>query len=165
MDLFENLGKALRWLRDCQGKKQYEVAESAGITKGMLCAYETGKQRPSLETLDKILRALGSDLLALHEALALVKGRYSVRLRGGACRRRGAARRHDVERRLPAPAGRRQRGLGPAARHGGRGAARLPQAGAPAPGGPAATPRSGRQRAARVLLPPPLAPAAGAPTP
>jgi transcriptional regulator with XRE-family HTH domain len=77
MDLFENLGKALRWLRDCQGKKQYEVAESAGITKGMLCAYETGKQRPSLETLDKILRALGSDLLALHEALALVKGRYS----------------------------------------------------------------------------------------
>ena len=77
MDLFENLGKALRWLRDCQGKKQYEVAESAGITKGMLCAYETGKQRPSLETLDKILRALGSDLLALHEALALVRGRYS----------------------------------------------------------------------------------------
>ena len=76
MDLFENLGKALRWLRDCQGKKQYEVAESAGITKGMLCAYETGKQRPSLETLDKILRALGSDLLALHDALALVSGRY-----------------------------------------------------------------------------------------
>lgn len=78
MDLFENLGKALRWLRDCQGKKQYEVAESAGITKGMLCAYETGKQRPSLETLDKILRALGSDLLALHDALALVKGHYGV---------------------------------------------------------------------------------------
>ena len=76
MDLFENLGKALRWLRDCQGKKQYEVAESAGITKGMLCAYETGKQRPSLETLDKILRALGSDLPALHDALALVSGRY-----------------------------------------------------------------------------------------
>jgi transcriptional regulator with XRE-family HTH domain len=42
----------------------------------MLCAYETGKQRPSLETLDKILRALGSDLRALHDALALVKGRY-----------------------------------------------------------------------------------------
>ncbi|HEX5761473.1 MAG TPA: helix-turn-helix transcriptional regulator [Thermoanaerobaculia bacterium] len=78
MHLFENLGRALRWLRDRQGKKQYEVAESAGITKGMLCAYETGKQRPSLETLDKLLLALGCDLLALHEALALVSGRYAA---------------------------------------------------------------------------------------
>ena len=53
------LGQALRWLRDRQGKKQYQVAEAAGITKGMLSAYETGRQRPSLETLEKILDTLG----------------------------------------------------------------------------------------------------------
>jgi transcriptional regulator with XRE-family HTH domain len=77
MSIFQNLGRALRWLRDLRGKKQYEVAEAAGITKGMLCAYETGKQRPSLETLDKLLVALGCGLVELHDALALVNGRYT----------------------------------------------------------------------------------------
>ena len=52
--IFNELGHALRWLRDRQGKKQYQVAEAAGITKGMLSAYETGRQKPSLDTLEKI---------------------------------------------------------------------------------------------------------------
>lgn len=69
------LGQALRWLRDRQGKKQYNVAESAGITKGMLSAYETGRQRPSLDTLEKILDTLGCDLNDLHNALQIVNGR------------------------------------------------------------------------------------------
>ncbi len=77
MSVFENLGRALRWLRDQRRKKQYEVAEAAGITKGMLCAYETGKQRPSLDTLEKLLAALGCGLLELHDALALVNGRVA----------------------------------------------------------------------------------------
>lgn len=41
----------------------------------MLSAYETGKQRPTLDTLDRILSALGSDLRELFEALRLVTGR------------------------------------------------------------------------------------------
>jgi transcriptional regulator with XRE-family HTH domain len=69
------LGQALRWLRDRQGKKQYNVAESAGITKGMLSAYETGRQRPSIETLEKILDTLRCDLNDLHNALQIVNGR------------------------------------------------------------------------------------------
>jgi transcriptional regulator with XRE-family HTH domain len=69
------LGQALRWLRDRQGKKQYQVAESAGITKGMLSAYETGRQRPSLETLEKILDTLGCDLNDLHNAIQIINGR------------------------------------------------------------------------------------------
>jgi transcriptional regulator with XRE-family HTH domain len=77
MAVFDDLGRALRWLRDQRRKKQYEVAEAAGITKGMLCAYETGKQRPSLDTLDKLLTALGCGLLELHDALALVNGRLA----------------------------------------------------------------------------------------
>jgi len=65
----------LRWLRDRQGKRQYQVADTAGITKAMLSAYETGKQKPSLDTLEKILEALGSDLSDLHSALQIVNER------------------------------------------------------------------------------------------
>jgi transcriptional regulator with XRE-family HTH domain len=73
--ILNGLGPALRWLRDRRGKKQYQVAGDAGITKGMLSAYETGRQRPSLETLDKILATLECDLNHLHNALQIVNGR------------------------------------------------------------------------------------------
>lgn len=73
--LLNGLGHALRWLRDRHGKKQYQVAEAAGITKGMLSAYETGRQRPSLETLEKLLDTLGCDLNDLHNAIQIVNGR------------------------------------------------------------------------------------------
>jgi DNA-binding XRE family transcriptional regulator len=72
--ILNGLGPALRWLRDRRGRKQYQVAAAAGITKGMLSAYETGRQRPSLETLDKILDTLGCDLHDLHNALRIVTG-------------------------------------------------------------------------------------------
>jgi transcriptional regulator with XRE-family HTH domain len=75
MPIFDGLGRALRWLRDRQGKRQYQVAEAAGITKAMLSAYETGKQKPSLDTLEKILDALASDLNDLHNALQIVNDR------------------------------------------------------------------------------------------
>lgn len=73
--ILEGLGLALRWLRDRQGRKQFQVANAAGITKGMLSSYETGRQRPSLDTLEKILDSLGCDLNDLHNALQLVNGR------------------------------------------------------------------------------------------
>jgi transcriptional regulator with XRE-family HTH domain len=76
--VLDGLGQALRWLRDRQGKKQYQVAEAAGITKGMLSAYETGRQRPSLETLDKLLGTLGCTLHDLHNAVEIVNGRPAV---------------------------------------------------------------------------------------
>ena len=77
------LGQALRWLRDRQGKKQYQVADTAGITKGMLSAYETGRQRPSLETLEKILDTLGCDLNDLHNAIQIINGRPEKMKRRG----------------------------------------------------------------------------------
>jgi transcriptional regulator with XRE-family HTH domain len=76
--VLDGLGQALRWLRDRLGKKQYQVAEAAGITKGMLSAYETGRQRPSLETLDKLLGTLGCTLHDLHNAIEIVNGRPAV---------------------------------------------------------------------------------------
>ena len=74
MDLFENLGQALRWLRSRQGRSQMEVARDAGITKAMMSAYETGTQTPSLRSLGKVLIALGADLHALQDALRLQQG-------------------------------------------------------------------------------------------
>jgi transcriptional regulator with XRE-family HTH domain len=73
-NVLEKVGPALRWLRERQTRKQYEVAEAAGITKGMLSAYETGRQRPSLDTLEKILGTLGCDLGHLHRALRVMQG-------------------------------------------------------------------------------------------
>ena len=75
MSIFNGLGRALRWLRDRQGKRQYQVADAAGITKAMLSAYETGKQKPTLDTLEKILVALECDLNDLHNALQIVNER------------------------------------------------------------------------------------------
>ncbi len=93
MPIFDGLGRALRWLRERQLKRQYQVAAGAGITKAMLSAYETGKQNPSLDTLEKILDALVCDLNDLHNALQIINGRPE-RMRhagAGADHWRGAA--------------------------------------------------------------------------
>lgn len=75
MSAFNGLGKALRWIRDKQDKKQYQVADTAGVTKAMLSAYETGKQKPSIETLEKILNALQVDLADLFNAIQVINER------------------------------------------------------------------------------------------
>jgi len=63
------LGSALRRLRMHRGLRQYEAARSAGVTKAMLSAYETGKRNPSIRTLDSLLAALDASLGDLHLAL------------------------------------------------------------------------------------------------
>ena len=73
MASFTGLGKALRWIRQRQGKKQYEVAEAANITKAMLSSYENEKQRPAIDTLERILDALGIDLDYLAYAIRVVR--------------------------------------------------------------------------------------------
>lgn len=77
---FDGLGKALRWIRDKQGKKQYQVADTAGVTKAMLSAYETGKQKPSIETLEKVMAALKVDLADLFQAIEVVNERPRLRI-------------------------------------------------------------------------------------
>lgn len=90
MSIFQGLGRAIRWLRDRQGKRQYQVADAAGITKAMLSAYETGKQKPSLDTLEKILVALECDLNDLHNALQIVNERPEAIRRPGTVQRENA---------------------------------------------------------------------------
>lgn len=67
-----SIGPALRLLRERRDLRQYVVAERAGVTKAMLSAYENGKRRPSLGTLDRLLAALGADLGDLARAMAHV---------------------------------------------------------------------------------------------
>lgn len=72
---FSNVGPALRYLRLHGGReprKQMDVAASAAVTRGMLSSYERGKQEPSLTTLDRVLEALGADLVKLQWALRMV---------------------------------------------------------------------------------------------
>jgi len=92
--VLNGIGQALRWLRDRLGKKQYQVAEAAGITKGMLSAYETGRQRPSLETLEKLLSTLGCDLHDLHNAIQIVNGRPAAMRPGRLEAEPGGGREH-----------------------------------------------------------------------
>ncbi len=70
---FEGLGKALRWLREQRLMKQYQAAEAAGVTKAMLSAYETGKQRPTLDTLERLLDGLGVGLSDLADILPILR--------------------------------------------------------------------------------------------
>ncbi len=87
MASFNGLGRALRWIRQRQGKKQYEVAEAARITKAMLSSYENGRQRPTIDTLERILDALEIDLDYLAHAMRMVSqeaGRRGEGARSGA---------------------------------------------------------------------------------
>lgn len=83
MASFNGLGKALRWIRQRQGKKQYEVADAAHVTKAMLSSYENEKQRPTIETLERILDALEIDLEYLAYALRSVTDEERRRSGGG----------------------------------------------------------------------------------
>jgi transcriptional regulator with XRE-family HTH domain len=84
MASFNGLGRALRWIRQRQGKKQYEVADAAKITKAMLSSYENGKQRPTIDTLERILDALEIDLDYLAHAMRVVS--QEDERKGGAAR-------------------------------------------------------------------------------
>lgn len=57
--MFENLGAALRLLREQAGLSQTRVAREAGMSKSQLSKYETGRELPKLDSLARILRALG----------------------------------------------------------------------------------------------------------
>ena len=76
MPRFHQIGAALRYLRLHGGpepRKQLEVAAGAGVTRGMLSSYERGHQEPTLTTLDRLLDALGADLVKLQWALRRVE--------------------------------------------------------------------------------------------
>jgi transcriptional regulator with XRE-family HTH domain len=62
---FQNLGLAIKVLRELTGVHQARLARMASMGKSQLSKYETGKELPKLESLDKILVALKASPLAL----------------------------------------------------------------------------------------------------
>lgn len=79
MARFNNIGKALRFLREDQGWSQKDLAQAAGITGAMLSNYETGEKKPSLDSLGKLLDALGLYLGTFDDALDVVNKRTKRR--------------------------------------------------------------------------------------
>jgi transcriptional regulator with XRE-family HTH domain len=64
------LGEALAWLRDRARLTQRAAAESAGVSRIYLQKLEGGERSPSLEALEGLLAALGSDRDELEALLA-----------------------------------------------------------------------------------------------
>ena len=55
-----SLGHKLKTLREKQGLTQVQLAELAGVTAGLVGQIEQFKVQPSLKTLDKLSKALGT---------------------------------------------------------------------------------------------------------
>lgn len=66
---FTYLGLTIKMLRTRAGLQAHELADRAKVTKSQISSYERGHQRPVLETLEKIMAALGIDLFDLASAL------------------------------------------------------------------------------------------------
>lgn len=67
---FRHLPGALRLLRDRRGITQRQLAEEAACTLKQISAYETARQRPRIETLERILAVLDADATDLARAMA-----------------------------------------------------------------------------------------------
>jgi transcriptional regulator with XRE-family HTH domain len=75
--MFANLGRTLGLLRELRGKSQARVAREAGIGKSQLSKYENGKELPKLDSLEKVLNALGVGHFEFFYTLYLVDERAS----------------------------------------------------------------------------------------
>ena len=58
----ETIGKTLRELRVAQGLTQQEVAEKCGLTQTHIMRIELAKYAGTIDTIDKVARALGAKL-------------------------------------------------------------------------------------------------------
>jgi transcriptional regulator with XRE-family HTH domain len=70
--MFGNLGGALLRLRDRRGTSQTLVAREAGVGKSQLSKYENGKELPKLESLERVLGALGVGYLEFFRVLDVI---------------------------------------------------------------------------------------------
>lgn len=82
--MFVNLGKTLGLLRELRGKSQARVAREAGIGKSQLSKYENGKELPKLDSLEKVLNALGVGHFEFFYTLYLVDDRAAELVRADA---------------------------------------------------------------------------------
>ena len=72
-DLRSDFGKALRTVRSAKGVSHKDLAEAVGLRPSYVSMLEAGtRKNPSRETMEKLARALGVDVMAL-EVLGIKK--------------------------------------------------------------------------------------------
>ena len=59
------LGRTLRHIREVSGRRQWQVAQAAGVTPGFLSLVEKGQRMPTLDVLTAIAKALDVPLLLI----------------------------------------------------------------------------------------------------
>ncbi|MGH9194774.1 MAG: helix-turn-helix domain-containing protein [Acidimicrobiia bacterium] len=96
-DVAVRIGRRLRELREEKGLTAYEIARRSGIHRPNISRMESGKHVPTVETLDRLARALGVPIATLvpevwRQAASLRERepRYGTR-RGNRRRRRSAS--------------------------------------------------------------------------
>jgi transcriptional regulator with XRE-family HTH domain len=72
------LGEALWTLRAQAHLTQNELSTRAGVTRGLVGAYETGTTVPNLDSLEKLLKTLKVDRFGFANALRAVQGLPAV---------------------------------------------------------------------------------------
>ena len=72
--MFGRVGLALRILRELSGVSQAALARKAGVGKSQLSKYETNKEKPKLDAIEKLLRALNARPLILFYVMELLEG-------------------------------------------------------------------------------------------
>jgi transcriptional regulator with XRE-family HTH domain len=72
MDMFRNLGQALRLVREKRGFTQAALARHAGIGKSQLSKYENGKENPKFDSLEKLLAVLAIRAVDFFSILAVL---------------------------------------------------------------------------------------------
>jgi transcriptional regulator with XRE-family HTH domain len=83
MDMFRNLGPALRLMREERGLSQSALARAAGIGKSQLSKYESGRERPKLDSLEKLLTVLSIRVADFFAVVSLID-RELARIDGSA---------------------------------------------------------------------------------
>lgn len=74
MVAIEHLGKALAILREKTGKTQQQIGDAANVTASMISKWERSKEKPTLESLWKMLTAMGCTWVDLEAALRFIGG-------------------------------------------------------------------------------------------
>jgi len=74
----EKLPKLLRSLRTRTGRTQVDVAAQAGVPQANLSRWESGKVRPSLESLIAVLNALTLDFRDIQDAFDEAEARAAA---------------------------------------------------------------------------------------
>ena len=62
-EITEQVGKMIREARKAKGLTQQELGDTLGVNKATINKYEGGKQNLTIETLHRLMEAMGEELI------------------------------------------------------------------------------------------------------